>query len=185
MELISILLMALALAMDAFAVSVATGIGLKGSEIRGALKLPLSFGAFQAAMPLLGWAAGHSLRGVVESYDHWVAFVILTAVGVKMIYESGELKEGERAPLKNRNLLMLSVATSIDALAVGATLSFLGVAILLPAALIGLVTFTLCLFGLLFGRVARGHYEGGLEAASGVILILIGLRILLKHTLFA
>jgi len=185
MELISIPFIAVALAMDAFAVSVVTGMGLKGADMKGALRMPLSFGAFQAAMPLLGWAAGHSLRSTVESYDHWIAFGILTALGVKMIYESGELQGDGESSLKARRLIVLSVATSLDAFAVGATLSFLGVPVLLPAAIIGVVTFLLCLFGLHFGRAAQRHFEGSLQAVAGVILILIGLRILLQHALFA
>lgn len=187
MEIHTVLLIALALAMDAFAVSLATSMNLRREKLRMALRMPLSFGVFQAVMPLLGWGMGHSLRGLVESYDKLFAFAILTAVGLKMIYESGELdgSGGGEPALRGKTLLALSLATSIDALAVGVTFSFLGVSIIYPVIVIGVVTFLLCLAGILFGRVVQRHFEGRFEAVAGLILIGLGLKIFLEHTLLS
>lgn len=139
-----ILLIALGLAMDAFAVAVANGVTLERFRLESALKIALFFGGFQALMPLLGWLAGLGLRELISGFDHWVAFGLLGSIGCKMIY--GALRTGPRravVPPGLSMLLVLSLATSIDALAVGLSFAFLGVAILAPAVVIGGVT--LCL----------------------------------------
>ncbi len=183
MSLPTILLIALGLAMDAFAVSVASGFAAARFRITHALRMALSFGIFQAIMPLLGWSAGLKLRALISGVDHWVAFGLLAAVGGKMIYESFRIGEEEKAsgPISFCRLMVLSVATSIDALAVGLTLSFLKVAIALPAAIIGVITFCLSLVGVYLGKRIGHLFENKIELVGGLILIAIGIKILFEH----
>lgn len=182
MSLLKVFLIAVALSMDAFAVAVAGGSTLK-PPLRGkAFKTGLFFGGFQALMPLAGWLAGSSMRSFVSGIDHWVAFCLLTIVGGKMIYESLR-GGGEKAcdVCGNMSLLMLAVATSIDAFAVGLSLSFLGAAIVAPALVIGAVTFVFSAGGVYIGARAGHFFENRIEIAGGAILILIGLKILMEH----
>jgi len=169
--------------MDAFAVSVASGIVLKNFRIRYALRMALAFGVFQAVMPVAGWAAGITFRRHVCAYDHWIAFGLLTVIGGKMIYEAARIEEAESEvnPFGFAVLLVLALATSIDALAVGVTFAMLGTSILLPVAVIGIVTFALCLAGVRIGHVSGHFFEKKIEAAGGVVLIGIGLKILVEH----
>ena len=175
------ILIALALSMDAFAVAVAGGSALK-PPLRGkAFKTGLFFGGFQALMPLAGWFAGSGLHAFVKGVDHWVAFALLSGVGGKMIYEA--LKGGEKTcdVCGTGPLFVLAVATSIDAFAVGLSLSFLGVSIVLPALIIGLVTFTLSAAGIYIGAKAGHFFENKMEIAGGLVLVGLGAKILLEH----
>ncbi len=185
MDVITILFIALGLAMDAFAVSMAHGITLKNSRSGDALKLALSFCSFQAFIPLLGWLRGLSLSTIISVIDHWIAFGILTLIGCKMIYESLRMEMDQRKPkvLTVRTLLALSITTSIDALAVGVSFAFLQISVAIPVVVIGTVTFLLSLVGVSFGKKIGHFFEKKIEIVGGLTLILIGLKILLEHLL--
>ena len=185
MVMLTIIVIAIGLAMDAFAVSVVSGAAYKQLRIKHALRLALFFGGFQAFMPLIGFLAGQSVKGYIADYDHWVAFALLCAVGVKMLYESTKIKPAQQN-LQHFNvlvLLVLAVATSIDALAVGITLSLLRISIVMAAVIIGLVTFVLSYIGVFIGKNFGHFFESKIEALGGIILIAIGLKILLGHLL--
>jgi len=177
------LLVAVGLSLDAFAIAVSCGITIKPVRLRDALTIAVFFGWFQALMPVLGWLAGTGLRGFITGIDHWVAFVLLTAVGGKMIYESFPNPDSKPAadPRNFLILLMLAVATSIDALAVGIGLSFIKVAIIRPAIIIGAVTFGLSFLGVYIGIKVGRLLKRKVELAGGLILILIGIKILIEH----
>ena len=187
MKLLEILLIALGLSMDAFAVSVASGATMKRLHLPHALKMGLFFGAFQALMPVVGWAAGLSMKNFISGWDHWIAFTLLAIVGGKMLYESFKIKEeedcggGKTCPFDTGTLTVLAIATSIDALAVGLTFSFLQVSIVGPALMIGVVTFLLSVAGVKVGTTGGHFFEHKMEAAGGIILIGIGFKILLGH----
>jgi putative Mn2+ efflux pump MntP len=173
-------LIALSLAIDAFSVSMTHGLANKSFKLTNALKIGVSFGSFQAIMPILGWQAGVTIMDFISGFDHWIAFGLLSIVGGRMIYESTK-NESQKLikSLSTGVLLMLSIATSIDALAVGLSLSFLRVPILVPTIIIGLVTFSLSFLGVYFGN-RFGHFLGNkIEVVGGIVLIVIGLRILL------
>ena len=168
--------------MDAFSVSITQGLANQSIKLTTALKLGLSFGSFQAIMPILGWLAGVSIIDIISDFDHWIAFGLLGFVGGRMIYESTK-KGSEKliTSLSIGTLLLLSIATSIDALAVGMSLSFLNVAILTPALVIGVVTFSLSCIGVYLGN-RFGHFLGNkVEVLGGIILLVIGLQILIEH----
>ena len=174
------------LAMDAFAVSVAGGATARQMKLRHAMRMAAFFGAFQAVMPLLGWSAGQVFRRYVQDVDHWVAFILLAGVGGKMIHEAGSL-DGEGAtadPLNVYVLFTLAVATSIDALAVGVTFSFLDVDVWQAAGIIGAVTFVLSFLGSQVGKSFGHLLERRLEVLGGVILIGMGFKILVHHQFF-
>jgi putative Mn2+ efflux pump MntP len=177
------LFIAVGLAMDAFAVSVITGSVYKEFKLRHALRMALFFGAFQAVMPVIGFLAGLGLKEYIEASDHWVAFALLFFVGAKMIYESFRIEAAEknRDPANLLVLLALSFATSIDALAVGITLSLLQAPIVLAVTVIGLVTFALSYPGVLIGKRFGHLFESKIEIVGGLILIAIGLKILVEH----
>jgi putative Mn2+ efflux pump MntP len=183
MGLITIIIIALALAMDAFAVSIVSGTAYGKLKVKHALRMALSFGAFQAFMPLVGSLAGLTIRDHIAEYDHWVAFGLLAAVGGKMIYESFKIKPSEENfnPSSVVVLLLLSVATSIDALAVGITLSFLQVSIALAVTIIGVVTFALSYLGVYIGKKIGHFFENKIQAIGGLVLIALGLKILIEH----
>lgn len=177
--MIEALLLALALAMDAFAVALTQGAKFRPT-VRGGVAIALTFGAFQALMPLAGWVIGAVALIYVEAVDHWIAFGLLTFLGGRML--TGHVGEEEAAhALTGRALLIAGVATSIDALAAGITLPTLGVAPLLAVALIGIVTACLSGAGVLLGRVAGEHWGEWAERAGGVILIGLGCKILGEH----
>ena len=169
--------------MDAFAVSITSGLTIKSLKINNALKIAIFFGLFQAIMSLIGWLAGLSFRDFISDVDHWMAFGLLSVIGCKMIYESSkmELNKKKINPLNIYVLLVLSVATSIDALAVGLSLSFLKVSIVLPAVIIGIVTFLLSIIGVYFGNRFGHYFERKIEIFGGLILICIGIKILIEH----
>lgn len=173
-------LLALALAMDAFAVALTQGARFRPG-LAGALAIALTFGVFQAVMPLAGWAIGAVAFEYVEAVDHWIAFGLLTFLGVRML--GGHVGEDEAAhALTGKALLIAGVATSIDALAAGITLPTLDVAPWLAVGLIGLVTFALSGAGVMLGRVAGDRWGEWAERAGGVILIGLGVKILAEHT---
>jgi len=183
MELLSVIAIAVGLAMDTFAVSIVTGAAYKQLHIRHTLRMAGFFGGFQAFMPLVGYLAGLTVRQYVSNYDHWIAFGILAAVGLKMIYESFKIKEERKTP-NPANLavvLVLAVATSIDALAVGITLSLITQAITLAVIIIGAVTFSLSFAGVYIGKKFGHFFEGGIEIIGGLVLIALGIKIVIQH----
>lgn len=179
---------AVALAMDAFAVSVASGAALGRVSWRQTLRLAWHFGLFQAGMPVLGWALGRGVADHVQAFDHWIAFGLLLFVGGKMILDAiGDHEEESRAdPTRGASLVLLSVATSIDALAVGFSLSVLGGSVWGPALVIGGVCFLFTVGGLHLGRAVRSATGLGrlAEVLGGVVLLAIGLNILREHGVF-
>jgi putative Mn2+ efflux pump MntP len=185
MNVLLILGLALALAMDAFAVSLGLGLSLKPVTGGQTFRLAFHFGLFQFLMPVVGWAAGESLIRYIEKYDHWVAFALLLGVGGKMIFESlrPEKEPGFKRsdPTRGASLLVLSVATSLDALAVGLSLAALHVDIIFPALVIGVVAFAMTVLGMKIGPALGKIIGRRAELLGGVILILIGLKILADH----
>jgi len=182
-ELLAVIAIAVGLAMDTFAVSIVTGAAYKQLHIRHALRMAGFFGGFQAFMPVVGYLAGLSVRQYVSNYDHWIAFGILAAVGLKMIYESFKIKEERKTP-NPANLavvLVLAVATSIDALAVGITLSLITHAIVLAVIIIGVITFGLSFAGVYIGKRFGHFFEGGIEIVGGLVLIALGIKIVIQH----
>ena len=186
MKLLSIIIIAVALAMDAFAVSIVSGSAYKQLKLRYTLRIAVFFGGFQAFMPLVGSLAGLSIKQYIAGYDHWIAFGLLSAVGVKMIYESFKIGSVEQSfdPSNIFILLVLSVATSIDALAVGVTLSLITSSIIIAAIIIGIVTFALSYLGVLIGKKIGHFFESKIEAIGGLFLIALGLKILIQHLFF-
>ncbi|MGA8179991.1 MAG: manganese efflux pump MntP family protein [Desulfobacterales bacterium] len=189
MKSINIFAIAVALAMDAFAVSIATGINLKKVSFRQMFRLSWHFGLFQAMMPVIGWRAGAFIRDYIEKYDHWIAFGLLTFVGVHMI-KGAFSHDHHNGPQKDRTrgwtLVMLSVATSIDALAVGFSISLLNISIWTPAMIIGIVAGLFSIAGLLIGERIGSAKQLSLyaEIIGGIVLIAIGLNILHEHGVF-
>ncbi|OIO00192.1 MAG: hypothetical protein AUJ51_10790 [Elusimicrobia bacterium CG1_02_56_21] len=187
MGFLEILFIALGLSLDAFAVSVASGATMKRLHVPNAIKMGLFFGGFQAMMPVLGWAAGLAMKDFIAGWDHWVAFTLLSAVGGKMVYESFRIKEEEECggdktcPFDTGTLTVLAIATSIDALAVGLTFSLLHISIIAPVLIIGAVTFLMSLAGVKIGSKGGHFFEHKIEAAGGLILTGIGLKILISH----
>ncbi len=175
-------LTAVALSMDAFAVSVCKGLSARRLRPWNAVETGLFFGGFQALMPLLGWLLGRQFESYITEIDHWIAFVLLAFIGGKMIWEvlrGGE--DDDSGSFALRELLILAVATSIDALAVGVTFAFLSVNIWSSIAVIGVTTFAFSVGGVYLGNRVGGRFHEKAELAGGVILILIGLKILLEH----
>ena len=190
MHLLSILSIAVALAMDAFAVAIATGVSLRNVSLRQTFRLSWHFGLFQAMMPILGWYFGASIANHVEAYAHWIAFTLLFLVGGNMIREAFLLDDDEEFPRKDATkgltMVMLSVATSIDALAVGLSMSLLKVSIVYPAIIIGIVAGCFTLAGLHLGARATKLKKLSplVEVIGGVVLWIIGLNILHDHGVF-
>ncbi|MHC4457805.1 MAG: manganese efflux pump MntP [Planctomycetota bacterium] len=185
MEMLTITFIALGLAMDAFAVSVVSGSAYKQLKVRHFLQIAIFFGFFQAFMPLIGALAGLTIKKYIAVYDHWVASALLFVVGVKMIYESFKIKSTDKNfdPSNIFVLLILSIATSIDALAVGITLPLLVVSLATAVIIIGLVTFILSYIGVSVGRKFGHFFESKIEALGGIVLIALGAKILIEHLL--
>jgi len=183
MDAITLTGLALALAMDAFAVALGTGAVLSRLTGRHLFRLGFHFGLFQALMPVIGWLAGLTIMQWVEAWDHWIAFSLLAIIGGRMIYEafSDEEKNDKRDPTKGLSLVLLSIATSIDALAVGFSLSVIGVSIWMPALVIGLVAGVLTIVGMLLGGRIGDRWGTRVEIFGGLVLIAIGLKILIEH----
>ncbi|PNU20309.1 hypothetical protein C2E25_07745 [Geothermobacter hydrogeniphilus] len=183
MDLITLFGLALALAMDAFAVALASSLSLPTLTGRHLFRLGWHFGLFQALMPVIGWLAGLAIQRWIVAVDHWIAFGLLTFIGGRMLWEAlhhdGEEVRGD--PTRGWTMVMLSVATSIDALAVGLTLAMLGVSIWFPALVIGLVAGILTVVGMLLGRRLGDRWGQPVEIIGGLVLIGIGLKILIEH----
>ena len=185
--LIEIFLIAVSLALDAFAVAVSSGISIPGFGGRPAVKMGVWFGGFQFAMPLIGWFLGSSVSQYIEAVDHWVAFGLLALIGGRMVW--GALKAGageeEEVPpdLSARRLCLLAIATSIDALAVGVSMAFMKVDILVSALVIGVVAFGLSVVGGLVGKRLGALFQRRAELVGGVVLVGIGIKILGEHTM--
>lgn len=184
--IIQLFLIGVGLSMDAFAVSVCKGLGMPKVNKKHCFLIGLFFGGFQALMPFIGWLLGRQFEKYIVSIDHWVAFVLLAVIGGKMILEA--LKEDEAVtvekedkPIDIKELFILAVATSIDALAVGITFAFLQIPVIEAIMIIGLTTFGLSIAGVYVGNIFGNKYEKKAELAGGVILSLIGLKILLEH----
>ena len=186
MELIELFLVALSLSMDAFAVSLCKGLSVGRPTPGQCLTCGAWFGGFQALMPLIGFLLGVRFQGVISSVDHWVAFVLLGLIGANMVREAlGGDEEHVDSSFGPRAMLPLAVATSIDALAVGVTFAFLRVEIAPAVALIGVTTLVLSAIGVKVGSVFGDRFQSKAELAGGVILILMGTKILLEHTVFS
>jgi manganese efflux pump family protein len=181
----SLLAIALALAMDAFAVALVTGLTLKRVTGRDMFRLAFHFGLFQALMPLLGWGAGKALYSYIAAIDHWVAFGLLAFVGGRMIWSARESQaeepESVTNPTKGWDLVVLSLATSIDALAVGLSLALVGSEIVFPALVIGIIAALLTITGMLLGKRIGTLWGRKVEVIGGLILVAIGVRILVQH----
>ena len=185
MGLAELVLLAVGLSMDAFAVSICKGLACREQNLRNNLLAGLYFGGFQGLMPAIGWLLGVRFSEAITSIDHWIAFILLAAIGVNMIHEALGEDDGDSDDsgdhLDLKELLMLAIATSIDALAVGITFAFLQVNILPAVSLIGIITLVISFAGVHIGHQFGSRYEKKAEIAGGVILILIGLKILLEH----
>jgi len=179
-----VLLLAFALSMDAFAVAIGLGVKSKKFDMMLAFKVALFFGIFQGVMPLFGYLASVGLGSFIESIDHWVAFGLLSLIGGKMLYESfGENTEDEISILTNKVLLILAIATSIDAMAAGFTLDLMSLNPFISMIIIGVVTFIFSFIGVYIGVNGGEYLESKAEKLGGIVLISIGLKILLEHTL--
>ncbi len=183
MSLWELFMIAVALSMDAFAVAVCKGLSVRKAGLKYSLTVGLYFGGFQALMPFLGYLLGVNFQNMITSVDHWIAFILLGVIGVNMIREALNKDEEEDldSSLTPRSMLPLAVATSIDALAVGVTFAFLKVSIAPAVSFIGVVTFILSAIGVKIGNVFGARYKSKAELFGGVVLILIGVKILLEH----
>lgn len=182
MGLIELFLIAVGLSMDAFAVSVCKGLAMPKCTFKKAAIVGLWFGGFQALMPAIGYILGAQFQEAIASIDHWIAFVLLALIGGNMIHEALDNDEEEAdASLDVKTMFLLAVATSIDALAIGITFAFLKVSIIPAVCFIGIVTFIISFAGVKIGNVFGARYKNKAEIVGGVILILLGLKILLEH----
>ncbi len=180
MHYLEIILLALALALDAFAVSIGSGSAGQVRGIRASLRLAFHFGLFQAMMPVAGWFLGKGFESIVKEYDHWIAFILLVLIGGKMILEAfSDSEEQKTNPSKGMTMVMLSVATSIDALVVGFSLALVDIYIWTSAAIIGIITGSLSFAGIYLGKRLGQRFGKTMEMIGGLILIAIGTKILL------
>ena len=182
MSVIELIILSIGLAMDAFAVAVCKGLSMQKMNWRKACTIGVYFGIFQALMPFIGYLLGVNFQEQIVSVDHWVAFILLGVIGLNMLKEALS-KETEKAndSVKFKDMLILAIATSIDALAVGITFAFLKVNVGLAISLIGIITFAISVAGVKMGNVFGCKYEKKAEFAGGLILILLGFKILLEH----
>ncbi len=182
MDIISLLILAVGLSMDAFAVSVCKGLALKKVSLSQMVVVGLWFGGFQALMPVIGYYLGKTFSGYITAFDHWIAFGLLAFIGINMILESRKATcETTSNDLGFKTMLLMAVATSIDALAVGISLAFLNSNIWVAAIVIGIVTFILSLLGVKIGNKFGDRFGAKAELAGGIILVLLGTKILLEH----
>lgn len=185
--LVEFLLLGVGLAMDAFAVSICKGLAMRKVNKKQAVIIALFFGGFQAIMPVIGWLLCKGFQTYIEAFDHWIAFALLAFIGVKMIIETLREKEYDVVieemdpPLDMKEMLMLAIATSIDALAVGISLAALDRPIVESAAIIGVVTFVISIIGVYIGNFFGNRYKKRAELTGGIILVLIGVKILCEH----
>ena len=181
MGLAELFVIAVGLSMDAFAVTICKGLSVQKVKLKHGLIVGLYFGGFQAGMPLLGYLLGSSFAGYIEAFDHWVAFVLLGIIGINMIRESGEKEEELNCSFGLKAMLPMAVATSIDALAVGVSFAFMRVDIGWAVLFIGVITFTLSAIGVKIGNHFGAKYKSKAELFGGIVLILLGTKILLEH----
>lgn len=183
MQILELILVAIGLSMDALAVSICKGLSVNRVQPKHALAVGLYFGGFQALMPLIGYLLGIRFQTLISAFDHWIAFILLALIGVNMIRESRS--DDEDAPMDAafgpRAMLPLAVATSIDALAIGVTFAFLDVSIVPAVVLIGCITCAISAGGIYLGRVVGERFRSRAEAAGGIVLVLLGIKILLEH----
>lgn len=185
MSLFELILLAVGLSMDAFAVSVCKGLSVRSLRPRHAIITGAYFGGFQALMPLIGWLLGRQFEGLIKSIDHWIAFGLLAVIGANMIREAvSGMDEEQNDSFSPKTMLPLAVATSIDALAAGVTFAFLDVNIVTAILIIGATTFALSAVGVKAGNVFGARLKSKAEIAGGVILILLGIKILIEHLFF-
>lgn len=184
---IELFLLGVGLSMDAFAVSVCKGLGMRKLNKKQALIIGLYFGGFQALMPFVGWLLGSQFQKYITSIDHWIAFILLGFIGGKMMIEAvrewneEEVVDVMDAPIDHKNMLVLAVATSIDALTVGITFAFLGTPIVEAITIIGITTMVISISGVVVGNFFGSRYKSKAEFIGGLILVLLGLKILLEH----
>lgn len=185
MGFFSFLIIAISLAMDAFSVCITSGVVIKNPTLRQYFRLSFHFALFQFLMPILGFYGGVLFESVIKRYDHWIAFVLLAFIGGKMFWESfqNEIEEEKRDPSRGKTLILLSVATSIDAAAIGFSFAALELPILFPSLLIGLICLIFSSLGVFIGSRIGNKFGKWAERFGGLILISIGLRILLQHLL--
>ncbi len=185
--LVEFLLLGVGLAMDAFAVSICKGLAMRKVNKKQAVVIALFFGGFQAIMPIVGWFLCKGFQNYIEAFDHWIAFALLAFIGAKMIVETLSEKEDDVVvekmdpPLDMKEMLMLAIATSVDALAVGISLAALDRPIVESATIIGVVTFVISIVGVYIGNFFGNRYKKRAELAGGIILVLIGVKILCEH----
>lgn len=184
MSLIELLLIAIGLSMDAFAVSIGKGLSVCHLRPRHSMSVGLWFGGFQAMMPLIGYALGASFASLMSAYDHWIAFVLLGIIGANMIKEAFSKEEKSDPDFSFKTMLIMAIATSIDALAIGVSFAFLGVNIFTAAIVIGITTFLFSVAGIKIGNLFGCRYKSKSEFIGGVVLIIIGTKILMEHLLF-
>ena len=186
MSVIEIAIIGIGLAMDAFAVSICKGLAMKKMSYRKAVIIALFFGGFQALMPAIGYVLGTTFASKIAAIDHWIAFILLGLIGVNMIKEALGKDDDECLDdtLRFGDLIMLSIATSIDALAVGITFSFFNVSIVLSSSIIGFITFIICIIGVKVGTVFGEKYKSKAELTGGILLIVMGCKILIDHLFF-
>ena len=182
MSLFGIIILSIGLGMDAFAVSVCKGVSFKKSNLKKSIIVASYMGIFQSIMPVIGYFLGMSFADKITSIDHWLAFALLFVIGIKMIKEAlSTEKEVINDKVDSKEMIILAIATSIDALAVGITFAFLNVNLWFAVSLIGMITFLLCFVGTKIGSIFGDKYENKAELAGGLILILLGLKIVLEH----
>lgn len=186
MSIIEIALIGVGLAMDAFAVSICKGLAMRRMNYKKAIIIAAFFGVFQALMPALGYVLGTTFANKIAAIDHWIAFILLALIGANMIKEalSSDDDECQDDSLRLGDLIMLSIATSIDVLAVGITFAFFNVSLLLSVSMIGIITFIICVIGVKVGNVFGEKYKSKAELAGGLILIVMGAKILIDHLFF-
>ena len=186
MQLFEVILIGVGLAMDAFAVSICKGLQMRKINYQFTIIIAGFFGCFQALMPLIGWILGKQFQHYIVSIDHWIAFILLGVIGINMIRESREQEEEivchkELEKLDYKELVLLAIATSIDALAVGVTLAFLQVNITSSITVIGVITFIITFGGVIIGNIFGARYKSRAELFGGMVLVLMGIKILLEH----
>ena len=185
MDTISIILIAIGLSMDSFAVSLSNGLCLKNLSLKKILTISLSLSIFQALMPLIGWLAGSGIETYIKEFDHWIAFILLSFIGIKMIYDAMMNKNHESVnQLKIPTLMAQSFATSIDAFAVGISLALLNISIVAPVIIIGITTLIFSLLGLQLGKLFGKKIGKPVEIFGGLVLLGIGIKILIEHLHF-
>lgn len=186
MSFVEVILIAFSLSLDAFAVSISSGGTMKFLNIKNTFKMAFFFGFFHSIMPVIGYLSGHTIEKHIGHYNIWIASGILLVIGIKMIYESFKLRElncgiNDKCPFNIHTLTILAFATSIDALSIGITFSVLNLKIFVPVIIIVLITFLMSIFGIYIGYKGRHFFENKMETIAGIILILIGLKILFSN----